>query len=77
MTPIEKSAQLWHDGSDHARDGEPFGGPLCNCMSVAERLRPLLANAYDTGWYAAVGSAPGDVWFTAWNDDDNPYRETP
>lgn len=35
-------ARRWHDGSDHARDGEPFGGPLCNCLQVAERIAHLI-----------------------------------
>ena len=43
MTARESVAHDWHEGSDHAKDGAPFGGPLCNCWQVAERIMPMLA----------------------------------
>lgn len=75
MTARERVARSWHAQSDHAAD-EPFGGPLCNCDRVAERIMPMLSKAYDEGWFSAVGSVPDHVWFDAWTDDDsNPYGE--
>ena len=44
-------AHTWHATSDHAADGEPFGGPLCNCLRIAERMMPMLAYAHDAGFY--------------------------
>lgn len=38
-----RMANEWHDESDHARDGTPFGGPLCNCDRIAAR-------AFHLGW---------------------------
>ena len=74
MSTRESVARAWHAGSDHA-DHSPFGGPLCNCDRVAGRIMPMLRKAYDEGWFSAVGSAPDDVWFDAWTDDDsNPYE---
>lgn len=49
-TAHEKVAQAWHAGSDHA-ETEPFGGPLCNCWQVAERIMPMLAEAHNEGFY--------------------------
>lgn len=40
----------WHEGSDHGRDGEPFGGPVCNCLAVARRVMPLLVEAWENGY---------------------------
>lgn len=63
----QQVARRWHEGSDHARDGEPFGGPLCNCMKVAGRLRPMLHQEWSDGWgygwrsgQDAVNRAEGD-----------------
>ena len=75
MTARERVARAWHDGSDHAADGVPFGGPLCNCDRVAERLVPMLADAWEDGHDTATDSSPGDVWFSAWTDNPNPYLE--
>lgn len=77
MNVRERVARQWHAGSDHAADGAPFGGPLCNCTQVAGRIMPMLSKAYDEGWFSAVGSAPGDVWVDEWTDgpeQDNPYE---
>lgn len=63
MSARETVARQWHEGSDHAADGEPFGGHLCNCMKVAERVTPPLAGAwaqgYTQGKLDAIMSAPG------------------
>ena len=45
MTARERVARAWHEGSDHAADGVPFGGPLCNCDQVAGRIIPILREA--------------------------------
>ena len=45
MTASERVARDWHEGSDHAKDGTPFGGPLCNCDRVAGRMLPMLRDA--------------------------------
>ncbi|MGV3564173.1 MAG: hypothetical protein ACO1ON_12925 [Nocardioides sp.] len=39
--PLASMAEQWHAASDHAADGEPFGGPVCNCERIAERARAL------------------------------------
>lgn len=49
MSAVEDVARLWHEGSDHARDGSPFGGYLCNCMRVAKRVTPMLAKVWRQG----------------------------
>lgn len=49
MSVRESVARSWHAGSDHAKDGTPFGGPLCNCWQVAERMLPMLAEAWEMG----------------------------
>lgn len=54
MTARESVASAWHAGSDHAKDGAPFGGPLCNCWQVAERIMPMLADAWREGRKAGV-----------------------
>lgn len=41
---LESMAENWHAVSDHAADGTLFGGPLCNCVSIAAR-------ALNLGWY--------------------------
>jgi hypothetical protein len=43
LDDIEAMAQEWHEASDHARDGAPYGSPICNCENVAWR-------AYALGW---------------------------
>lgn len=50
---IADVARHWHEGSDHALIG-PFGGVMCNCLKVAERLTPMLAQAWDAGHHAGV-----------------------
>ncbi|GLB62682.1 hypothetical protein NCCP2495_05600 [Dietzia sp. NCCP-2495] len=50
MTARERVARVWHAGSDHAKDGSPFGGPLCNCWRVAGRIMPMLDHAWTEGW---------------------------
>jgi hypothetical protein len=44
---VERMARAWHEVSDHAADGMPFGGPLCNCERIAERAQKL-------GWSLGV-----------------------
>lgn len=48
----EAMARSWHLASDHAADGTPFGGPLCNCEQVATR-------AIQLGWLT------GPTWIEA------------
>ena len=52
MPISERVARTWHEGSDHATDGTPFGGPLCNCWRAAGRLMPMLRDAWWDGWSA-------------------------
>lgn len=75
---MEDVARRWHDGSDHARDGSPFGGHLCNCMRVAKRVTPMLAAAWLDGY------SLGDEWGLAPDSEgynvpylDNPYEVQP
>lgn len=42
-------AHDWHEHSDHAADGTPFGGPLCNCEQIARRAVRL-------GWVPSATS---------------------
>lgn len=67
MTARERVARVWHEGSDHAADGTPFGGPLCNCWRVAGRIMPMLAEAWDEGY--PVGNRHNG------RRDENPYRQ--
>ena len=67
VTARERVARAWHAGSDHAADGELFGGPLCNCWQVAERIIPMLRDAFDDGWYARALPASRETL--------NPYEE--
>lgn len=46
---LERIARRWHEKSDHAADGEPFGGMLCNCRRLAIKIKPLLEEAYGDG----------------------------
>lgn len=46
----DQVARAWHDGSFHAADGTPFGGPLCNCDRIAGRIMPMLADAWSAGY---------------------------
>ena len=68
MSVRERVARAWHAGSDHAKDGAPFGGPLCNCWQVAERIMPMLRDAFDDGF--------DDGWAAQDPDDHtpNPYE---
>lgn len=52
MSVHERVARAWHEGSDHAADGTPFGGPLCNCWRVAGRMLPMLNEAWLDGFVA-------------------------
>ena len=69
MTTRERVARAWHAGSDHAVT-ESFGGPLCNCLAVAERMLPMLRDAFDDGADAACehvfSGHPGEL--------PNPYE---
>ncbi|QMU97833.1 hypothetical protein FVO59_11915 [Microbacterium esteraromaticum] len=41
---VDSMAHDWHDASDHAKDGAPFGAWLtCNCERIARR-------AFKLGW---------------------------
>ena len=75
MTARETAARQWHAGSDHAADGEPFGGPLCNCDRVAGRLMPMLSEA----WADAIGEAYDRGWIPDYRRDEmidrNPFEE--
>ena len=53
MSAVEDVARRWHEGSDHTKSGSPFGGHLCNCLAVAERMLPLLVEAWDRGYTRA------------------------
>lgn len=70
MSGVETVAVKWHAGTDHAFDGVKFGGPLCNCLKVAERMMPFLVEAWDRGHHAGVVNATdvSDEGFI-----DNPY----
>ena len=78
MNVRERVARAWHAGSDHA--AEPFGGPLCNCDRVAERIMPMLAVAWKAGRTKGITDT---VTRGKWNDDGdlvvpptpNPYEE--
>ena len=64
VTARERVARAWHEVSDHA-DHSPFGGPLCNCDRVAERIIPMLRDAFYDGADAACehvfSGHPGDL----------------
>lgn len=74
MSAVEEVARRWHDGSDHARDGSPFGGHLCNCTRVAKRLTPMLRQVWNDAY------RDGDRWGTTGGDGmgrpflPNPYE---
>lgn len=70
----ERVARAWHEGSDHA-DHSPFGGPLCNCGAVADRMLPMLAEAWSVGRTTGIW----DVTIRGkWDDDGNlVVRPTP
>lgn len=69
MSERDEIARAWHEGSDHARDGSPFGGGLCNCENVADRLLALKrwwqGEAWREGWVAGR-------WGASWAT--NPHR---
>ena len=68
MTVRERVARAWHVESDHAADGVPFGGPLCNCDQVAGRIMPMLAEAWGVGRTTGIW----DVTIRGkWDDDGN------
>ena len=75
MNVRERIARAWHEGSDHAKDGTPFGGPLCNCWQVAGRLVPMLSEA----WADAIGEAYDRGWIHDYGRDEmidrNPFEE--
>lgn len=41
MGIVRGMAIAWHAQSDHQADGEPYGGPLCNCERIARRAVAL------------------------------------
>lgn len=51
MNEIEQMSRQWHAVSDHAADGAPFGGWLCNCNQIARRAASL-------GWAPAPADTP-------------------
>lgn len=70
-TARESVARAWHAGADHA-DHSPFGGPLCNCDRVAERIMPMLREAWRDG--AFHGWVNGVETLTTAVYDHNPYE---
>lgn len=61
----------WHEGSDHGRDGEPFGGPVCNCLAVARRVMPLLVEAWRKGVIQGHHCVEGpECWTNPYTLDD-------
>ena len=68
VAAVESLAREWHARSDHAADGDPFGGYLCNCERVAERLAPLIAERVeaakaeaDVRWMKVAVMRDGDA----------------
>lgn len=37
MSLHDTMVEQWHAASDHAKDGTPIGGYLCNCARVISR----------------------------------------
>lgn len=72
MDVRERVARAWHAGSDHA-DHSPFGGPLCNCWQVAERIMPMLREAWAAGQETGINDDLGD-WEVAPSITHNPYE---
>lgn len=68
MTARERVARAWHAASDHA-DHCPFGGPLCNCLAVADRMMPMLRDAWADG--AMQGHDDHEFGVEEWT---NPYE---
>lgn len=69
MDRRETFALKWHL---RTRDGAAFGSPTCNCLRVADRVVPMLADAWDDGHHAAwIDRDAGPHGITALN----PYRE--
>ena len=76
MNVRERIARDWHEGSDHAADGTPFGGPLCNCWQVAGRIMPIiqvLRDAWAAGQETGINDDLGD-WEVAPSITHNPYE---
>mgnify|MGYP000918313442 CR=1 FL=1 len=73
MNTRERVARAWHEGSDHAKDGTPFGGPLCNCWQVAGRIMPMLRDAWAAGQETGINDDLGD-WEVAPSITHNPYE---
>ena len=69
MNLLETTALKWHLRSDHARDGAKFGSPTCNCINVAKRMLPFLAEAWREGLIQGHDCAEGPDCFM------NPYQE--
>ena len=73
MDVRERVARAWHSQSDHAKDGTPLGGSLCNCDRVAERIMPMLRDAWRFGYTAGMSDEEGRGYghFTS---TPNPYE---
>lgn len=54
LNALDKLARELHQDSDHAADGEPFGGPFCNCLRLAGSILPRLSSAWEDGRLAAI-----------------------
>lgn len=74
MNTTETLAIKWHMRSDHARDGAKFGSPTCNCLKTAERIIPMLAEAWDEGGEAVRLDMKRVMACEAPNPPANPYR---
>lgn len=72
MSVREHVARSWHEVSDHAAES-PFGGPMCNCDQVAERILPMLREAWAAGQEAGINDDLGD-WEVAPSITHNPYE---
>lgn len=74
MTGMSKRDQVavqLHINSDHGRDGELFGGPLCNCKRAADRVMSMLSKAWDEGWFAVYETINTDKRLV----HNNPYED--
>jgi hypothetical protein len=69
----ERIARAWHEGSDHAKDGTPFGGPLCNCWQVAGRIMPMLRDTWGIGFREGVNAGREEA---LWPENPYPYQTT-
>lgn len=79
MSAVETVARQRHEGSDHAADGAAFGSPTCNCLTVAGRIVPMLADAWGAGYgepRECCGMCPKNAcsWDNGGDGPTNPYE---